>query len=834
MRNLTKTIAAVSLLAPNGAYPLGIGELELHSALNQNLKAEISLHVSADENMSDIKVNLAPPAKFEEAGVPRNIFLAKIQFETIVKEDGSVVIQLNSKEALREPFLDFLLEVSWAKGNLYREFTVLIDPPATYPQDVVLVASNANIVEQTVDAGSSPASVSAIAIENRFQKQNEYGPTVKNDTLWEVAENFKTSDDVSVEQMAIAIYDANPHAFYQKNVNALMAGEKLRIPDNNEVLKLSRKQAIVEFRRQTNEWRGKMTSPAANEIAVAEVDAAKQKSQLKLLAPAEAEIKQQAVVTSGETNPAEAAEVKLAEEATKTDSGQDFQDIQARLDKLEQQLTAMQELLAFKDQQLAALQSEKTGADLQADSEDANSENIAAQAIASVTKPAESLRPVESLKQPIGDVQAVQPSSGEGIDPYYLVVGSVGSTLLLVLGWLWWRERKLEEDTTESMFASSSEIVLPETDEDLSIQAINGNSSYDVGTVGESSFLSEFIPDGFDALESEQSEVDPVSEADVYLAYGRYQQAEELMRQAIVDQPERDECKLKLLEIYYAEENKNAFEDYAIELVASGKKENAVFWSKVIEMGSEIIPGSELFAIDEDTDSHGTIETGENSNELESAESAAELTETDSLAMDLEISSFDTEIAASNVDGPVSDNFSSPSQDDHQEKDENEFDLSLLETEQLQSSKAEESDILSVDEQELENSAFDFSSFESKDADPLVNEELESAQNEIESLDFNFSDDDSGPDQDENLSEGSFDFNFDVDSPNTELEGGSIQDGNQVSDLTDIDEFETKIDLAKAYIDMGDEEAAKVIVEEVVEKGNDIQKREAQAVLDKL
>ncbi|MDD1611860.1 MAG: hypothetical protein LUQ57_01825, partial [Methylococcaceae bacterium] len=90
--NLTKTLAVLSLLAPTGAYPLGIGEIKLHSALNQNLDAEISLMLSAGERISDVKVSLAPPDKFDERGVPWSYFLSNISFEPIVRADGSAAI----------------------------------------------------------------------------------------------------------------------------------------------------------------------------------------------------------------------------------------------------------------------------------------------------------------------------------------------------------------------------------------------------------------------------------------------------------------------------------------------------------------------------------------------------------------------------------------------------------------------------------------------------------------------------------------------------------------------------------------------------------------------
>src|SRR5664279_1128216 len=114
VRFLTKTLAVVSLLTPASGQALGIGEIKLHSALNQNLDAEISLVLSG-ESVSDIKVKLAPPEKFDEAGVSWTYFLSKIKFETITQSNGSAIIKLTSNEALKEPFLDFLLEVSWPK-----------------------------------------------------------------------------------------------------------------------------------------------------------------------------------------------------------------------------------------------------------------------------------------------------------------------------------------------------------------------------------------------------------------------------------------------------------------------------------------------------------------------------------------------------------------------------------------------------------------------------------------------------------------------------------------------------------------------------------------------
>ena len=221
MRNLTKTLAVVSLLAPASAQPLGIGDLKLHSALNQKLDAEINLLLSKGESPSDIVVRMAPPEKFDEAGVPWSYFLSKIKFDTIVKPNGAVVVKLSSNEALQEPFLDFLLEVSWVQGNLYREFTVLIDPPAAYEEPIVPVVETTKVaptqsVEQppVPEVSSKTENVPVTAAKDL--KIEKYGPTTHLDTLWKIAERAKPSADITTEQMMIAIYNANPEAFYKR------------------------------------------------------------------------------------------------------------------------------------------------------------------------------------------------------------------------------------------------------------------------------------------------------------------------------------------------------------------------------------------------------------------------------------------------------------------------------------------------------------------------------------------------------------------------------------------------------------------------------------------
>ncbi|MCL7419362.1 MAG: fimbrial protein FimV [Methylobacter sp.] len=966
MRNLTRTLAVVSLLAPASAYPLGIGDIKLHSALNQNLNAEIPLVVSAGENVADIKVSLAPPDKFDEAGVPWSYFLSKIKFEPVVGHNGSVVIKLSSREALKEPVLDLLLEVSWPKGNLYREFTVLVDPPATYSQATlpVPVSIESHVPEQDSMPQRQPAPTPQTRPQPVASANKGYVVVKKNDSLWQVAQRVNSDSDVSMEQMMMALYQQNPGAFYKQNVNALMAGKKLKIPEKEAVLKLPKKEALAEFNRQNEDWKKSAVKPAAEKPApvdkLAAVDkpapiekpAAAEKpapvdkpaaadkpapvekpaavdkpapvepaaadkpapvdkpaavekpapigaetarqepvdNHLKLIAPTEATVTENvAVATKSDQATAEKPKAdaqQMNAEAATGDASSDSAALtdaalQKKLAELEHQLAAMQRLLALKDEQLTALQH--------------HAETAAAQPPAAVEK----AKPAARAPEPASD------------NLYYLGVGGAGIGVLSLLGWLWWRKRKVDRETNaDSMFASSSWKQKAEANESLSMPIVEENASYNVGTVGESSFLSEFTPSDFGAFDTEQSEIDPISEADVYLAYGRYQQAEELMRHAINDQPDRDECKLKLLEIFYANENKQAFESYAGELAAEGKKDEPDFWAKVIEMGSEICPDSALFS--SQIAPHESAAAKSNSPADLNDESNIGAGDTDDAnEMDFDMSAFETPSdfdASSGQDTIESEDngldfekaaFEAPSDQETVDQEENvldfekatyeapsdqapikpeesalDFDVDVFEAssdhEQAESQDAEPELDLTAFEAEVDddknNGSLDFDlnllAEDSTEVEPTLESADDGSEQDIETYDFglneteaeakeigefdlstledtaedfDFSDDtssglNSGLDKD--AFDGDFEFNFDLDMATAASEDQDAEDG--IADLTDMDEWETKLDLAKAYIDMGDAEAAKDIADEVYEKGSSEQRKMAMELLEDL
>ncbi|MGR8951821.1 MAG: FimV/HubP family polar landmark protein [Gammaproteobacteria bacterium] len=906
MSNLTKTLAVLSLLAPTCAYPLGIGEIKLHSALNQNLDAEISLVLAAGERISDVKVSLAPPDKFDERGVPWSYFLSNISFEPSMRSDGSAVIKVRSREALKEPFLGLLLQVTWPKGTAYREFSLIVDPPAAYAQptapvmrtpeaiaSVPSMPSSTPATAQVPDFVPTPASVAeprpvTARTASRQSRQGTimkgvYGPIRKNETLWGIAEKASRQYKVSIEQMMVAIYKENPRAFYKENVHSLLARVKIKIPDREAVIKLSREEALAEFNRQTEAWKSR-AQPVTTEVVKAAESAADKgapaetpiENQLTLAAPAEASVSEKAVITPGQEKGAtdeEKAGVVAASAAAN-------EEMQKRVAALEEQLSKMQALLTLKDQQLAAMQN-------QAQQAPEPVTTAIPTSVSQVPQPAtpaspQTASPVSQTstpgqESPAQTAAAVQAQPGQAVPEQvaksipvavnkqanrsmqpapeieeesfpFGIIGGAGAAVLSLLGFFWWRKRNDTSEEpldNESMFSPSIIYKAPETDVSLMTSAVNENATYEVNPVGESSFLSEFTPSDFDAFDTDQGEIDPISEADVYLAYGRYQQAEELMRNAIESYPERDECKLKLLEIYYAHENKAAFEAYAKELMDAGKHKQQGFWGKVTEMGSDIVPESPLF-------SSGSAAFAAKETVAE-APSPVTLTKdekslADAFAMEFDpefdLASHDASLASPSesvnsegeddfADFDVS-NFAEDKIEDASEERSNEsidFDLSAYAGEELNAELPQSEAGNAAIQSSGDDKNFDFDSFDF-DLSPAGAGESAADTGALTFDRINLANDLAAEDRSAAYPD---DINFDFDFSALEAEPEEEETGLYgVSDLTDMDELETKLDLARAYRDMGDNESAKDIVAEVLEKGTAMQKEQAQVLLAEL
>lgn len=946
MRNITKALTVVSLLAPVSGFSLGIGDIRVRSALNENLNAEINLVASSGERPSNIKVSLASSEKFDAAGIPWTYFLSKLRFQPVVKANGTMVIKVTSKEALKEPYLNFLLEVSWPKGSLYREFTVLVDPPADYQhqsyqepvyQEPVYPSPYQYEAAAPIERqdyvprrrSSRPARTARIHADRpRKIAAGNYGGQIvtrRNDTLWNVAARARGAG-ISVEQMMMALYNQNPQAFYQQNVNALSAGKSLKIPEKSTVEQLSRQDALTEFSRHNQAWNTNRSGIPRNDSQVAQAESVD--TQLKLEAPTEATVgADESVAPSSEQTsssqkvltpvpPTTASQTEGSGEKSQVDKA-----LQDKINALEKQMANMEQLIALKDKQLADIQNpaQKTPTEptpspvppVEAPAPITPAQPVPAPVATSpgvvqptplqptpeAPKPAQPVTPPKPVIKPPVRTQAQPAPVAEESSPLPWILGALSTAFLGLFGWLWLRKQKiLKETDAESMFRNYTTMRNADASGGLSTTMKKASGPLSAGVAGESSFLNDFKASDFESFESfnvDHSDIDPVAEADVYLAYGRYQQAEELMRDAIKDHPERDDCKLKLLEIYQASSNKEAFDSFAKSLAGAGKKEDTGFWAKVILLARDISSDSDLFSHAPATSNEAVFPTESSSisenvlfdvstpvNDAAEPAFAQELPETEHLgAATFTVDESEGEASIFELTGvgvqetpDIIDELQLPDVDDQattevtgnndhviaqqtsfaddtklkdfQDNDDLDFDLGPYPDSKKGDQSKLASEISEVivpaklepektdDKNEFETYEFNFDKEQiSKDNNAAKAPENASSDtwDASQTLDFSL----------ESLSESeaddnTIDFNFELEPSHTAEEGLSSGNGFSVSDLTDMDEMETKLDLAKAYVDMGDAPAAKEIIMQVIAKGSDEQKKNAQALLDEL
>lgn len=934
MRKLVKTLLSLSLMAPAAALALGLGDVKLHSALNQRLDADIELLSVNPAEVDEIDVSLASAETFSKIGLDRPAVLMFVNFDVQQRENGDYYVKATSKEIIREPFLDFLIEVKWPSGRVLREYTLLLDPPVSHKEAAPVVSKPGTAPAQSggqpTPAPSAPAASTTQsapattyyprpAQEPMSREGIVYGPVKANETLWRIAQKVRPNKDVSVQQVMIALLKANPYAFFDNNINRLKKGYVLRIDDPALLTAMNKAEAAREVSRQTRAWqdyRAAVAEKAAERMPAEAGDApaassasAKGEPKLKLVAP-EGESAQ-----AGGGADTDAAEGDMNEQlmlALESSAAQrkENEELQGRVEGLEEQLQDMQRLLALKDADLAALQkqlreggeavtlpSEKAEkmsepAEKMAEGEEKPAEKPAADesktpqgaepasgekampaeaegemakpseakpaadaAKAEPKKPEPAKKPAPKPKPKIQPQPAPQPSFIESMlqDPLMLGAGGGTLVLLLVLAIVMIRRRR-KGGFQESILSGGTSSML----------STKGDES-----TGETSFLSDLAISGMGggAITTDEGEVDPLTEADVFMAYGRNQQAEEVLKKALESNPKRPDVLAKLLEVYYTDKNREQFEALANES-ASALQGSEEHWSKVAAMGHELCPDNELFAGAEGGEAPApkepaakpesmtdeVLDIGLDLDEL-TAEMESEVSE-DSLDLGLDLDS-DEEKKPEAETTPAEDDLSdmdfdldlggedsaAPAEDDLSGMD---FDLgdSAVEEE-----KPAEEAAAPAESDDLGDLDFDLGEMASESEEAPTESAPsaeESADTDLSDFDFGDLDLEGGTEEaaveEAPAAEPSADEDFgSLDLGDLESDAGSdLDDFGDLGDLDDDsmldegDEITTKLDLAQAYIEMGDNEGARSMLEEVVEGGNDEQKQQAQDLLGKI
>ncbi|MEW8664728.1 MAG: FimV/HubP family polar landmark protein [Candidatus Thiodiazotropha sp.] len=888
IRKLSLAVAVATALSPVGVLALGLGEIHSQSALNQAFKADIDLLSVSQEELQDVRVSLASREAFEKAGMERPYLLTGLKFTPMLTPAGKPVISISSKDAIREPFLNFLIEVNWPKGRLVREYTVLLDPPVTLqraPQPVTAPATT--IAPTTTQVGRSrPAAVTSSMSGESGDR--EYGPVQPNDNLWTIAKGMQRTDE-SVEQVMMALQRHNPSAFINNNVNNLKVGKILRLPEDAGVTSLSKQEAREEFLAQTRSWKADRGVPAAPATTkTQEMAEAKEEDRLRLISakPGEGEAAEREGMAESESEVSRLQEEIMLVRESNEGALQENEALRNRVQELEKQIQDIQRLLTLKSDELAEIQTAQeiaaekmeemeavepppAPAEPEAEPEMAPPE-VEAEPPAVAEEPVVPVPPgtvieevdieakIEAAQQPEPAVTEAPPavetapkiakveptparppvapippktvSYFDGVKENSTLLSIVGGVAVLLIGLLWMIMRRRKE--AEAEFAES---ILVSPDSGVVTAAKDDSSSLTAPT-DETSFMSDFSPSDIDALQDETGEVDPLSEADVYIAYGRYQQAEELIKQAMEKNPEREELKHKLAEIYFSAKKSQEFNALAQELHDGGLEEREPdTWSKIAAMGKELDPSLALFAGAAGVATGGVVSGDDTLGDLglDIASGPVADDQQEAQAQEPQASS-DVEIDSMDLSGLESiDDMDSESLEANlsmdseflnkmesgetppQEEDALDIDLSDLDMDSNVEEAQQPFDLADI-EQDSDVSADvtaagTSDAIELEDSETLDNLDLESIERELEGLS---SDLDSEEPQGDDLS--------------------LLQSHSENLDLDSTDEITTKLDLARAYIDMGDIEGAKSILEEVSSEGSDTQQKEAQELLNSL
>ncbi len=591
------------LLLPGISNALGLGDVHLNSPLNAPLDAEIDLVNATPEDLATLEAKLASKETFERYGLEWPPFMATVSVTRDRSASGGQVLRIRSTETVTEPFLTLLIEASWARGRLVREYTVLLDPPVFAPKSQVAsqVAPPAQSPSESAGQIQRPAPTQSASAPAMAAGGGDSYEVQRGDSLSAIARRLSASTGASTPQLMVSIYRGNSGAF-EGDMNRLRAGSVLRIPGSEELAAVSPSEASSEVRRLAGTWAASSGTSAGG--------------RLRLVPPSDS-------AASPGSSPGNAAEVDA---------------LQSRVRELEGQLTESKRMLELRNTELADLQA-KLAASQQPPvaAQPAPVETPVEQPLPQpeATTPAPEVAPAPSAAEPApapvetpaaepetpATSESATPAEGEGPSLIDSILGYwwvLAAGALLIFGLVFVKSRSkrktTEFDDSLGRLADRSEDRLTQPLDSLSdtgrMRAPNVGSIPDDILVEESGTHralqeTQDIPLAptvrTDETISSETAVnldqgDPLAEADFHMAYGLYDQAADLVRIAIQREPDRRDLKLKLLEVFFVWGNKEQFLSMAHELSDTRAESGPGEWEKIVIMGKQIAPEDSTFS----------------------------------------------------------------------------------------------------------------------------------------------------------------------------------------------------------------------------------------------
>ena len=633
--------SAIALLgmASLEAHALSLGRITVQSALGESLRAEIDVSDLTTEEASSLRISIATVESFKAAGLEYPSAAAGLDVRLQRRADGRPYVRLSSNRAITEPFVDLILEAKWSSGRVTRDYTMLFDPPNLQASSAGAMTPTAPILTRAPVSGaglpareaapapyspparpaarSAPAPKAAEIRTPRTQgiPAGARQVTVKaGDNASRIAAQTKPAS-VSLDQMLVALLRSNPDAFIGNNINIIKSGAVLDIPDAQAANALSpgeATQTLLAQSRDFNDFRRKLAESAP----AARVDSADRQIGGKV----------QAVVEDrGQANTAP-DKLTLSKGAVqgKAASDQEAGDASRRAAELSKNTSERNQPGAVPATSTATA---APGSTVPAPAPGASSATsaaaltaVAALASASAADPSASTSAstTDALQAPIAPASAAlpaasaaaatvpavlkrpvviapplpEPSLMDQIQDNALLLLGAGGLLALLAGLAFTRYRKNKKmNLVDSSFLDSR--MQPD-----SFFGASGGRLIDTNENNPGGSSLAYSPSQIDA----SSDVDPVAEADVYLAYGRDKQAEEILRDALQTHPGRMAIHTKLLEIYAKRRDNKAFESVALSAFKLSKGQGSE-WAYISGLGRDLDPGNSTYKPEGPSDS---------------------------------------------------------------------------------------------------------------------------------------------------------------------------------------------------------------------------------------
>ena len=635
------------------ALALGLGKLTVNSGLGQPLSAQIELTAAQRDDLDSLRARIADPSVYRDNGAQYVGALARARI-TVEQGANASYLRVTTAAPVNEPFLNLIIELSWATGRVVRDYTFLLDPPGATEMQAVEPAAPVRpevAPTRTTRAGRRAADAVASAPSTSAAAAAAGGYTVKRgDTLSKIANEYKPAD-VSLEQMLVALFRSNEGAFDGKNMNRLRSGQIITVPQGDQIASVTPSDAVSVVKVQAADWRAYRDSVAAGAPA-SDTTAARQSAGGKISTAVE---DQAAAAIGGKDR------VNVSREAGRGTAAGRAEDLAAkdkalreansRVADLEKTVRDLQRAAALKSGTMSDLQSKaEAGKSTTAETPKAPDTQIAtappptvmtppASTTTAVTPPATTAAtpppatttttppatttaatpavvPVPDTKAPDAKAPDTTPVESKAPDtaatpapeqkaptpkapskkvpepsfiddlfgntPTWVVGGGALIVLVGIAAIIAARRRKTTK--FEDSIISGT---------DIKTNTVFGSTGGGVVNTGDNSLASDFSREGLGNIDTD--EVDPIAEAEVYLAYGRDAQAEEILKDALKKDPQRQEIYLKLLEIHAQHNKPSAFETVASELYSVSGGQGEV-WQKAMTLGRQLDPTNPLFA----------------------------------------------------------------------------------------------------------------------------------------------------------------------------------------------------------------------------------------------